>query len=226
MFLAHISLEICVPLPGKRISLVTSVPLTRKTQETHIPSDMCSLPTSDLTSEIRHQTINIRRLTSDILYQTYDIRRLISHPGIGTRITRGFCVTILGGLYLERLIHGGAYFQNFTVCFLSKGAHITRDTCFLGRGTCITGEMCFLSREHISLGICFLSGGTHMTRDTVKFRKYVPGLTLHYITLHYITLHYIILDYITLHCTALHCTALHCTALHCITLHYNTLLVR
>ena len=28
---------------------------------------------------------------------------------------RGFCVTILGGLYLEGLIHGGAYFRNFTV---------------------------------------------------------------------------------------------------------------
>ena len=28
---------------------------------------------------------------------------------------RVFCVTILGGLYLEGLIHGGAYFQNFTV---------------------------------------------------------------------------------------------------------------
>ena len=27
-----------------------------------------------------------------------------------------FCVTGLGGLYLERLIRGGAYFRNFTVC--------------------------------------------------------------------------------------------------------------
>ena len=26
-----------------------------------------------------------------------------------------FCVTDLGGLYLEGLIHGGAYFRNFTV---------------------------------------------------------------------------------------------------------------
>ena len=26
-----------------------------------------------------------------------------------------FCVTILGGLYLEGLTHGGAYFRNFTV---------------------------------------------------------------------------------------------------------------
>ena len=30
-------------------------------------------------------------------------------------LTEGFCVTGLGGLYLEGLIHGGAYFQNFTV---------------------------------------------------------------------------------------------------------------
>ena len=29
-----------------------------------------------------------------------------------------FCVTGLGGLYLEGLIHGGAYFRNFTVPFL------------------------------------------------------------------------------------------------------------
>ena len=28
---------------------------------------------------------------------------------------RFFCVTSLGGLYLEGLIHGGAYFWNFTV---------------------------------------------------------------------------------------------------------------
>ena len=30
-------------------------------------------------------------------------------------LTEGFCVTSLGGLYLEGLIHGGAYFRNFTV---------------------------------------------------------------------------------------------------------------
>ena len=30
-------------------------------------------------------------------------------------LTEGFCVTILGGLYFEGLIHGGAYFRNFTV---------------------------------------------------------------------------------------------------------------
>ena len=27
-----------------------------------------------------------------------------------------FCVTSLRGLYLEGLIHGGAYFRKFTVC--------------------------------------------------------------------------------------------------------------
>ena len=30
-------------------------------------------------------------------------------------LTEGFCVTGLGGLYLEGLIHGGPYFRNFTV---------------------------------------------------------------------------------------------------------------
>ena len=30
-------------------------------------------------------------------------------------LTESFCITILGGLYLEGLIHGGAYFRNFTV---------------------------------------------------------------------------------------------------------------
>ena len=28
---------------------------------------------------------------------------------------RVFCVTSLGGLYLEGLIHGGTYFRNFTI---------------------------------------------------------------------------------------------------------------
>ena len=28
-----------------------------------------------------------------------------------------FCIASLGGLYLEGLIHGGAYFRNVTVCF-------------------------------------------------------------------------------------------------------------
>ena len=38
-------------------------------------------------------------------------------------LTEGFnfCVTILGGVYLEGLIHGGAYFRNFTVPCLGPG---------------------------------------------------------------------------------------------------------
>lgn len=30
-------------------------------------------------------------------------------------LTEGFCVVSLRGLYLEWLIHGGAYFRNFTI---------------------------------------------------------------------------------------------------------------
>ena len=30
-------------------------------------------------------------------------------------LAEAFCATILGGLYLEGLIHGGAYFRSFTV---------------------------------------------------------------------------------------------------------------
>ena len=33
----------------------------------------------------------------------------------GTIKRRVFCITSLGGLYLEGLMHGGAYFRNFTV---------------------------------------------------------------------------------------------------------------
>ena len=34
-------------------------------------------------------------------------------------LTEDFCVTILRGLYLEGLIHGGAYFWNFTIYSIS-----------------------------------------------------------------------------------------------------------
>ena len=34
--------------------------------------------------------------------------------GVGD-LTEGFCVTVLGSLYLEGLIHGGAYIWKFTV---------------------------------------------------------------------------------------------------------------
>ena len=33
----------------------------------------------------------------------------------GAILQRVFCITVLRGLYLEGLIHGGAYFRNFTV---------------------------------------------------------------------------------------------------------------
>ena len=42
-------------------------------------------------------------------------RGLIFGEAIQRRV---FCVTGLGGLYLEGLIHGGAYFPNFTVTCL------------------------------------------------------------------------------------------------------------
>ena len=44
------------------------------------------------------------------------------HPGGGSLYLEGrfnggvFCVTGLGGLYSAGIIHGGAYFRNFTVC--------------------------------------------------------------------------------------------------------------
>ena len=42
-------------------------------------------------------------------------------------LTEGFfCVTGLGGLYLEGLIHGGAYFQNFSVTI--QRVNIFRET--------------------------------------------------------------------------------------------------
>ena len=40
-------------------------------------------------------------------------------------LTEGFfCVTGLGGLYLEGLIHGGAYFWNFTVSCYEIGRQL------------------------------------------------------------------------------------------------------
>ena len=45
-------------------------------------------------------------------------------------LTKGFfCVSSLGAVYLEGLIHGGAYFRNFTVFsarVMSLRAYITR----------------------------------------------------------------------------------------------------
>ena len=42
-------------------------------------------------------------------------------------LTEGFFVTGLGCLYLEGLIHGGAYFQNFTVTLI-QWVNIFRET--------------------------------------------------------------------------------------------------
>ena len=41
----------------------------------------------------------------------------------GAYIWKGdLTITILAGLYLEGLIHGGAYFRNFTVCHVDIAA--------------------------------------------------------------------------------------------------------
>ena len=45
---------------------------------------------------------------------------IIFGGAIGRRV---FCVTGFGGLYLEGLIHGGAYFRNFTV-FPAQGKYV------------------------------------------------------------------------------------------------------
>ena len=41
-------------------------------------------------------------------------------------LTASFCVTGLGGLYLEGLIRGGAYFRNFTVKVKSLKSNNTK----------------------------------------------------------------------------------------------------
>ena len=46
------------------------------------------------------------------IFQVQDPGGLIFGGAIKRRV---FCVTGLGGLYLEGLIHGDAYFRNFTV---------------------------------------------------------------------------------------------------------------
>ena len=61
-----------------------------------------------------------------LLRFTLYLRAIFQAQAPGELIFRGaikrtvFCVTGLGGLYLERHIHGGAYFRNFTVPFLSS----------------------------------------------------------------------------------------------------------
>ena len=54
-----------------------------------------------------------------LFYFAFEGKFQVQAPG-GAYIRRGdlmevFCVTTLGGLYLEGLTHGGAYFRNFTV---------------------------------------------------------------------------------------------------------------
>ena len=46
------------------------------------------------------------------IFQVQVLRGLIFGGAIKQRV---FCITGLGGLNLEGLIHGGAYFRNFTV---------------------------------------------------------------------------------------------------------------
>ena len=41
----------------------------------------------------------------------------------GVILRKVFCVTSLGGLYLEELIHGGAYFRTFILNFLKMSKH-------------------------------------------------------------------------------------------------------
>ena len=56
----------------------------------------------------------------DLFYFVFEGNFKVQAPQ-GAYIWRGnltkvfFCVTSLGGLYLKGLIHGGAYFRNFTV---------------------------------------------------------------------------------------------------------------
>ena len=59
----------------------------------------------------------------------------VQAPGGGAYIWMGyltegfFCVTGLGGLYLEGLVHGGPYFRNFTVNYIMMGLIPTGTRC-------------------------------------------------------------------------------------------------
>ena len=56
-----------------------------------------------------------------LLYFVFEGNFRVEAPGGGGAyicrgdLTEGFCVKSLGCLYLEGLLHGGAYFRNFTV---------------------------------------------------------------------------------------------------------------
>ena len=64
-----------------------------------------------------------------LFYFVFEGNFQVQAPGgliFGGAISRRvFCVTSLGGLYLEGLIHGGAYFRNFTVFFFAQNMCIT-----------------------------------------------------------------------------------------------------
>ena len=56
----------------------------------------------------------------DLFYFVFEGNFKVQAPPGGLYLERQFnegffCVTSLGGLYLKGLIHGGAYFRNFTV---------------------------------------------------------------------------------------------------------------
>ena len=73
---------------------------------------------------------------------------------------RVFCVTGLGSLYLEGLLHGGAYFWNFTVFSLgasSLGAVLTRGTQLnVSSGE----ETAILKNKGNTFCLSYLAGGT------------------------------------------------------------------
>ena len=53
--------------------------------------------------------------TLSIWMRKFPSTTLLGHEIVGAIKWRDFCVTSLGGLNLEELIHGGAYFWSFTV---------------------------------------------------------------------------------------------------------------
>ena len=48
------------------------------------------------------------------------IKQKPDNPPDSVRTSISFCVTSFGDLYLEGLIHGGAYFRNFTVTAINN----------------------------------------------------------------------------------------------------------
>ena len=58
-----------------------------------------------------------------VIFQVQAPRGFIFGGAISRRV---LSVTSLWGLYLEGLVHGGAYFRNFTVFFLQDSANINK----------------------------------------------------------------------------------------------------